>query len=68
MDINVYDEAALYAAAFEYATKKDNLSEAEAQELLMPDGEIDPDRCVQMLMDPGAGPAGMEIIESGVES
>lgn len=66
MDIEVHDVPTLYAAAKHFAINNDGLTQAEADDLLQPDGKnIDVPACIAMLIDPGSM-AGCEINETRV--
>lgn len=66
MDIEVHDVPTLYAAAMRHAVHTDGLTQAEAEELLKPDGKtIDVPACLIMMIDPGSM-LGCEIHETSV--
>lgn len=64
VSVRVYDEKALYKAAFEDLVNNHNYSEEEANGFFRPDGEIDVSACLRQMIDPGASPAGTEILGS----
>jgi hypothetical protein len=69
MDVDVFNEEALFDAAYEHATDNGcGLSDHEAMELLRPSGELDVAAGVQMLLDPGVSPAGMQIENCTVDA
>lgn len=61
MDLEVHDAAALYKAAVEHARDKDNLDEDLILEILGSEEAPDVEACVQMLLDPGSSPPGLQI-------
>lgn len=63
MDVCVFGIDALFNAALRHAIDVDNLTASQACELLKPDGDIDVEACLVMLLDPGSLP-GCQIIES----
>ena len=64
--VKVHDKEALLEAAMKHAQEVDGLPEAEALELLQPDGEIDQGACLTMIVDPGSIP-GCEIEQGGAD-
>jgi len=71
-DVTVHDKRALYKAAMAVAMRDEEfcrgMPKAEARELLKPGGSIDVAACVQMLIDPGVSPNGMQIENCTVEA
>lgn len=43
------------------------MDEADAKDMLKPDGELDVGACLQVIIDPGYIP-GCDVIQSGVET
>jgi murein tripeptide amidase MpaA len=66
IEIEVTDKNALFAAAMKNADARE-MGEEEALELLKPNGKVDVDACLQMLLDPGVSPDGAEIEQSSCE-
>jgi hypothetical protein len=66
MDIGVHTPEALFNAAVKHATDVDGLEKPEAFEMLMPDGKIDVEACLTMILDPGFI-QGCEIFETNCE-
>lgn len=58
--VNVHDPAALWAAAMAHAMKE-SMTQDDAAELLGTQRRPDVPACLQMLLDPGTGPAGTSI-------
>lgn len=61
--LTVQDPDALFEAAFHYALDEDEVTAVQAIDQLRPDGEIDVEACLTMLLDPGSIP-GCKIEEA----
>jgi hypothetical protein len=66
MDLRVQDEGELFAAARKHAIEMDKLPPEQADELLRPQGEVDRQACLVMLLDPGSLP-GCNIESSWID-
>jgi hypothetical protein len=68
LSVEVLNANALFEAALKYHVQNDDVTETEARELLMSDGDINIQACLQMLLDPGVSPDGTSILGSTCES
>ena len=68
MWLEVTDRMELYKAA-RARFLRDNLgNENEADQVLLPEGDVDVGRCLQMVLDPGDSPDGTKILETSCET
>lgn len=68
LDIRVFDEKALFDAAFRHATEPGSMmSNEDATKLLMLEGSIDVPACLTTLLDPDAPPPGTDIRDATIE-
>ena len=68
MSVNVVNESDLLDSAIRTLVKSDGLTEEQAKELLIEDGEIDVSNCLKAVVDPGVSWPGTSIIETSAEA